>query len=177
MADAAPDHSRPAAPRSLNWSLSPMSNSKRAWFPAPNPKGFPPPVGPYTPAVRAGNLIFVSGQTPRDPITGDSGNPDVKVQARRTLFNLKTVLTAAGATLDDVVSVTVYLADMEAWPAFNEVYTEFFSEPYPTRTAVGCTLRGILVEISAIALVEGGAAGQGPPPGGAKGFRPDMTLY
>ncbi|MBI3792134.1 MAG: RidA family protein [Gemmatimonadetes bacterium] len=151
-----------------------MSAPKRAWTPAPAPKGFPPPVGPYTPAVRAGNFVFVSGQTPRDPTTGDVGHPEIAVQARRTLYNLKSVLAAAGATLDDVVSVTVYLSDEDNWAAFNEIYKEFFKEPYPTRTAVGCQLRGILVEVSAIAMV----ADSTPAPGGAgKGFRPDMTLY
>jgi 2-iminobutanoate/2-iminopropanoate deaminase len=159
-----------------------MPNPKRAWVPAPLPKGFPPPVGPYTPAVRAGNLVFISGQTPRDPVTGEVGNPDVQVQARRTLHNLKHVVEAAGATLDDIVSVTVYLANEEHWGAFNEVYKEFFTEPYPTRTAVGCSLRGILVEVSAIALVGGGGGAAAPAPaapsgGTGKGFRPDMTLY
>ncbi len=161
-----------------------MTNPKRAWVPAPLPKGFPPPVGPYTPAVRAGNLVFVSGQTPRDPVTGEVGTADVQIQARRTLHNLKHVLQAADASLEDVVSVTVYLANGEHWGAFNEVYKEFFTEPYPTRTAVGCQLRGILVEVSAIAMlgVEGGWKPAGPPtssaPGGTgKGFRADMTLY
>lgn len=150
-----------------------MSSSKRAWTPLPGPQGFPPPVGPYTPAVRAGNLIFISGQTPRDPVSGEVGNPEIAVQARRTLFNLKAVLAAAGASFDDVCSVTVYLADEGHWAAFNEVYKEFFKPPYPTRTAVGCQLRGILVEVSAIAMVPDGA---GAPPAG-KGFRADMTLY
>ena len=156
-----------------------MSTPKRAWTPAPSPKGFPPPVGPYSPAVRAGNLVFVSGQTPRDPVTGEVGQAEIQVQTRRTLFNLKAVLAAAGATLDDVFSVTVYLADGNDWAAFNEVYKEFFKEPYPTRTAVGCQLRGILVEVSAIASLDpNGASGSPPPTGGApKGFRPDMTLY
>ena len=75
--------------------------------------------------------------------------------------------------------MTVYLADGNDWAAFNEVYKEFFKEPYPTRTAVGCQLRGILVEVSAIASLDpNGASGSPPPAGGApKGFRPDMTLY
>ncbi|MBI2796961.1 MAG: hypothetical protein HYX65_09695 [Gemmatimonadetes bacterium] len=147
-----------------------MTVAKRAWSPAPRPDGYPPPVGPYSSAVRAGNLVFVSGQTPRDPATGDIGQADLKVQARRTLYNLKAVLRAAGAGLEDVVSVTVFLADEKDWGDFNEVYTEFFKEPYPSRTAVGCQLRGILVEVSAIAMVDASASG-------SKGFRPDMTLY
>ena len=70
--------------------------------------------------------------------------------------------------MEDVVSVPVYLADENDWGAFNEVYAEFFTAPFPARTAVGCQLRGILVEVSAIAMID---------PGSAKGFRPDMTLY
>lgn len=147
-----------------------MTVAKRVWSPAPRPEGYPPPVGPYSTAVRAGNLVFVSGQTPRDPVTGDIGHADVRVQARRTLYNLKAVLGAAGAVLEDVVSVTVYLAEENDWGAFNEVYLEFFKEPYPARTAVGCQLRGILVEVSAIAMVEGASAGQ-------RGLRANMTLY
>ena len=147
-----------------------MSVAKRAWAPAPRPEGYPPPVGPYSPAVRAGNLLFVSGQTPRDPATGEIGPAEVRVQVRRTLYNLKAVLRAGGASMEDVVSVTVYLADENDWDAFNEVYKEFFSEPFPARTAVGCQLRGILVEVSAIAMVDASSSG-------AKGFRPDMTLY
>lgn len=147
-----------------------MTVAKRAWAPAPRPEGYPSPAGPYTPAVRAGNLLFVSGQTPRDPVTGEVGHAEVRLQARRTLYNLKAVLRAGGASMEDVVSVTVYLADENDWDAFNEVYREFFSEPFPTRTAVGCQLRGILVEVSAIAMVD--ASGST-----AKGFRPDMTLY
>ncbi len=123
-------------------------------------------------------MVFVSGQTPRDPVTGDVGHAEIQVQARRTLHNLKTVLTAAGASLDDVVAVTVYLADENHWTEFNEVYKEFFKEPYPTRTAVGCQLRGILVEVNAIAVTDGGGApATGPGTAGSKGFRPDMTLY
>lgn len=162
-----------------------MTNPKRAWVPAPLPEGFPPPVGPYTPAVRAGNLVFVSGQTPRDPVTGEIGAAELQVQARRTLHNLKHVIEAAGGTLEDIVSVTVYLANEEHWGEFNEVYKEFFTEPYPTRTAVGCQLRGILVEVSAIAMLgtssgwkpAGTPTPSGPSGGSGKGFRPDMTLY
>ena len=147
-----------------------MSVAKRAWAPVALPEGHPAPVGPYTPAVRAGNLLFISGQTPRDPVTGDIGPADVRVQARRTLYNVKAVLRAAQASMEDIASVTVYLADENDWDAFNEVYKEFFRPPYPARTAVGCNLRGILVEVSVVAMVEGAGAPKG-------GFRPDMTLY
>jgi 2-iminobutanoate/2-iminopropanoate deaminase len=103
--------------------------------------------------VRAGGLVFVSGQTPRDPATGEIVGVTVAAQSRQTLNNVRRVLAAAGATLADVVSVTVYLADVADWDEFNTVYRSYFREPYPTRTAVGAALRGILVEVSAVAYV------------------------
>lgn len=125
----------------------------RRWSPAPRPAGDPPPKGPYTPAVRAGGFVYVSGQTPRDPATGDLVGTTIDVQSRQTLANLQRVLEGAGASIDDVVSVTVYLADPALWDAFNVVYRDVFRDPYPSRTAVGVALRGILVEVSAVAYV------------------------
>ena len=125
----------------------------RSWEPAPRPANDPPPRGPYTPAVRAGGFVFVSGQTPRDPASGAVVGTTVDEQSRQTLANLRRVLEAAGARLADVVSVTVYLANAGDWDAFNVVYRETFAEPYPSRTAVGVSLRGILVEVSAVAFV------------------------
>ena len=127
--------------------------SARRWSPAPRPSGDPPPKGPYTPAVRAGGFIHVSGQTPRDPATGELVGSSIDAQSRQTLANLRRVLEAAGASIDDVVSVTVYLADPTLWDAFNAVYRDVFRDPYPSRTAVGVALRGILVEVSAVAYV------------------------
>ena len=127
------------------------SSAARAWSPAPRPDGDPPPKGPYTPAVRAGGFVFVSGQTPRDPATGALVGSTVEEQTRQTLDNVRRVLAAAGAEMRDVVSVTVYLTDVAHWEAFNGVYRELFDEPYPTRTVVGASLRGILVEVSAVA--------------------------
>lgn len=115
------------------------------------PADVPPPKGPYSPAVRAGDFIYVSGQTPRDPVTGELGGEDVGSQTRRTLENVQRVLQQAGAGLPDVVSVTVYLQRSDDWDAMNAVYREMFHAPYPTRTTVGADLRGILVEISAVA--------------------------
>ena len=123
----------------------------RRWAPAPRPAGDPAPKGPYTPAVRAGGFVFVSGQTPRDPTTGALVGSTVEEQTRQTLHNVRRVLAAAGAEMRDVVSVTVYLTDVAHWEAFNGVYRELFEEPYPTRTVVGASLRGILVEVSAVA--------------------------
>ena len=131
-------------------------SSTRAWSPAPRPAGDPPPKGPYNPAVRAGDFVFVSGQTPREPATGSVVGDTIEAQSRRTLDNVRRVLEAAGAGLGDVVAVTVYLTDMRSWDAFNAIYREYFQEPYPSRTAVGVELRDILVEVSAIACVRRG---------------------
>jgi 2-iminobutanoate/2-iminopropanoate deaminase len=113
----------------------------------------PPPKGPYSPAVRAGPFVYVSGQVPRDPISGELIGDDVATQTRATLSNLQRLIEQAGAKLSDVISVSVYLTNVDDWAAMNEVYKEFFSSPFPTRTAIGAELRDILVEISAIAYV------------------------
>jgi 2-iminobutanoate/2-iminopropanoate deaminase len=130
-----------------------MSEHDRSWTPVVLPAEYRPPAGAYSPAVRAGNLIFVSGQVPKDPRTGQTLPGDILQQTRAVLENTARVLAAAGATLDDVVSVTAYLADIDDWEAFNEVYRETFNRPYPSRTTVGAELRGFLVEISVIAVV------------------------
>jgi 2-iminobutanoate/2-iminopropanoate deaminase len=129
-----------------------MAHAGRAWQPVPLGDQ-PPPVGAYSPAVRAGDFLFVSGQVPRDPRTGRISGGDFAAQTRRTLDNLRAVLEAAGATLDDVTAVTVYLADIGDWDAFNAIYRETFHPPYPSRTVVGAQLRGFLVEVSAVAYV------------------------
>ena len=130
-----------------------MAHAARGWQPVTLGGDNPPPVGAYSPAVRAGDFVFVSGQVPRDPRTGQIGGGDVAAQTRRTLENLRAVLEAAGATLDDVTAVTVYLADIGDWDAFNAIYRETFRPPYPSRTVVGAELRGFLVEVSAVAYV------------------------
>ncbi len=121
------------------------------------PADVPPPKGPYSPAIRAGGFVFLSGQTPRDMATGALVGDDVATQARQTLSNVRRVLSEAGAGMSDVVSVTVYLQHARDWDAMNAVYGEFFTTPFPTRTTVGADLRDILIEISAIACVKGGA--------------------
>lgn len=123
------------------------------WKPIKLGADVPPPAGAYSPAVRAGDFLYVSGQVPRDVRTGATIGSDVVEQTRQVVGNLESVLTAAGAKLSDVVSVTVYLADPELWTAFNGVYRELMPQPYPTRTAVGASLRGFLVEISAVAYL------------------------
>jgi 2-iminobutanoate/2-iminopropanoate deaminase len=126
-----------------------------AWTPVFLPKSFPLPKGPYSPAVRAGDFVYVSGQTPRDAMTGELVGDDVATQAQFTLSNVQRVLRQAGAELSDVVSLTLYLQHMDDWDAVNEVYKEFFTAPFPSRTALGCDLRDILVEISVVAYVKG----------------------
>lgn len=131
-----------------------MADASRSWQPFFIPGDVPKPVGAYSPAVRAGEFVFISGQVPRDPRTNALAGDDIESQVRATLTNVKNALAAGGATLDDVVSVTAYLADVDDWGKFNEIYKETFRAPYPTRTAIGANLRGILVEISAVAYLK-----------------------
>jgi 2-iminobutanoate/2-iminopropanoate deaminase len=132
-----------------------MAPSERTWQPVVLDERFPRPAGAYSPGVRAGQLLFVSGQVPRDPTTGEVMGGGIEAQTRRVLENLRLVLSAGGASLADVVAVTVYLADVDHWGAFNEIYKATFSPPYPSRTVVGAQLRGILVEVSAVASLGG----------------------
>ena len=115
--------------------------------------GAPLPKGPYSPAVRAGDFIYVSGQTPRDPITGELVGTEIAGQTQQTLRNVQRLLAEAGASMHDVVSIVIYLANVDEWAAMNVVYSEFFHAPFPSRTAVGAQLRDILVEVSAVAYV------------------------
>ncbi len=129
-----------------------MSPTERDWTPVHLPD-LPPPAGAYSPGVRAGNLLFVSGQTPRDPATGQIVGTSIEEQSRITLANVERILRLAGATLQHVVSVTVYLADENDWGRFNELYKTVFSPPYPARAVVGAQLRDILVEVSVVAYL------------------------
>ena len=129
-----------------------MSENERAWTPVVLP-GLPAPAGAYSPGVRAGNLLFVSGQTPRDPATGQIVGTTFEEQTSTTLANMERIIVAAGASLASVVSVTVYLADENDWGAFDQIYRSVFTPPFPTRAVVGAELRGIMVEVSAIAYI------------------------
>lgn len=141
----------PDAPASPDASNDSPNGIPRTWSPVTLPD-LPPPAGAYSPGVRTANgLLFVSGQTPRDPATGQIVGTTVEEQTRVTLANLERILLAGGARLQDVVSVTVYLVDENDWGVFDQLYRTVFSPPYPTRAVVGASLRGILVEISAIA--------------------------
>ena len=96
----------------------------------------PKAIGPYSQAVRAGQLLFVSGQVPLDPATGQIVDGDIAAQTRRVFDNLGAVLKAGGRSFADVVRTTVFLADMNDFAAVNEVYGRYFSEPYPARATV-----------------------------------------
>jgi 2-iminobutanoate/2-iminopropanoate deaminase len=127
------------------------------WTPIHLPADVPAPKGPYSPAIRAGDFVYVSGQTPRDPVSGALAGEDIATQTRQALSNVRRVLEQAGASMADVVSMTVYLVNVDDWAAMNAVYTEFFTKPYPTRTTVGAELRDILVEVTAVAYRKAGS--------------------
>jgi 2-iminobutanoate/2-iminopropanoate deaminase len=114
--------------------------------------GAPAAIGPYSHAVRAGELLFCSGQIPLDPATGELVGATPGEQARRCLENLAAVCEAAGASLQRAVRVTVYMVDLAAFAEVNEVYGEFFDSEPPARVAVGVAAlpRGAYVEIDAI---------------------------
>jgi 2-iminobutanoate/2-iminopropanoate deaminase len=118
----------------------------------------PAAVGPYSQAVRAGELVFTAGQLGLDPASGEFSADDVGGQAERALGNLAAILEAAGSGLDRLVKVTVFLADIGDWPAVNEVYARIVPEPYPARSAfaVKDLPKGARVEIEAVATVRGG---------------------
>ena len=96
----------------------------------------PRAIGPYSPAVRAGQLLFVSGQVGLDPATGQMVDGGIAPQTRRVLDNVGALLTAGGRSFADVVRTTIFLADMNDFAAVNEIYGQYFSEPYPARATV-----------------------------------------
>ena len=119
-----------------------------------NTEKAPAAIGPYSQAIDSGaGLVFVSGQLPIDPVTGAFPEGDVKVQTRQSLANARAILEAAGLSLANVVKTTVFLADMADFASMNEVYSQFFTAPFPARSAVAVkTLpKGALVEIECIA--------------------------
>jgi 2-iminobutanoate/2-iminopropanoate deaminase len=113
----------------------------------------PKAMGAYSPAVRVGDLLFVSGQIPLDPATGDLVEGDISVQTRRVLDNLKAIVEAGGLSLSHVVRTTVFLADMNDFAAMNQVYGSYFSDPFPSRSTVQVARlpRDVRLEIDAIA--------------------------
>ena len=120
----------------------------------------PEPIGPYSQALVAGGVLYCSGQVPLDPSSGELIDGDAAAQARRCLQSLDAICREAGARLEDAARMTIYMTDMQSFPAVNEIYAEFFSEPFPARSTIGvATLpKGALVEIDATVPLAGGAA-------------------
>jgi 2-iminobutanoate/2-iminopropanoate deaminase len=111
------------------------------------------PVGAYSQGLRVGDFIFVSGQGPLDPATGQVVGETIEEQTARVLENIKAILAAGGASMADVVKVGAHLSDLELFDRYNKIYATYFPDPKPTRTTVGSQLKGILVEIDAVAYV------------------------
>ena len=114
----------------------------------------PKALGPYSQAIEAGGMVFATGQVPIDPATDQFVEGGIKEQTRQSLINAQNILREAGTDLHHVVKTTVFLSDMDNFAAMNEVYAEFFQQPYPARSAVAVkTLpKGALVEIECIAV-------------------------
>lgn len=118
----------------------------------------PSPVGPYSPGVVVGDLVFVSGQAGRDPATGRIAGPDIEAQTQQVLENIAAILEAAGSSLEHVVRCGVFLVDMREFPRMNEVYAQIFGAHRPARTTVEVSRLpgdGLRVEIDAIAVRPG----------------------
>jgi 2-iminobutanoate/2-iminopropanoate deaminase len=115
--------------------------------------GAPRAIGPYSPAIRVGRFVFLSGQVPIDPATGALVDGDIRVQTRRVLDNIRALLEAAGVTCADVVRTTVFLAELADFDAMNEVYAAYFPTPAPARSTVQVARlpRDARVEIDAVA--------------------------
>lgn len=114
----------------------------------------PAAIGPYSQAIEANGTVYVSGQLPIDPATGNFAEGGIQAEARQSLTNIKNILAEAGLTMQNVVKVTVLLSDISNFAAVNEVYSEFFSAPYPARSAfaVAALPKGGNIEIEAIAV-------------------------
>jgi 2-iminobutanoate/2-iminopropanoate deaminase len=116
----------------------------------------PEPIGPYSQAIRVGNLVFVSGQGSMNRAAGHMIRDSVEAETRQVLTNLKTILEAAGSSLDRVVKTTCFLGNMDDFPRFNAVYAEFFSANRPARSTIQAARLpgGIMVEVECIATVD-----------------------
>lgn len=120
-----------------------------------NTTNAPGAVGPYSQAVKIGNLVFTSGQLPLDPVTGELIGDDVKKATERSLENAKAILEAAGTSLDNAIKTTVFVKNMSDFAAINEVYAKYFKKDMPARSCVQVVLpKDALVEIEVIALAE-----------------------
>lgn len=113
----------------------------------------PAAIGPYSQAIEVNGFVYASGQLPIDPATGAFPDGGVKEQTRQSLLNVKAILGEAGLALSNVVKTTVYLADMGDFAAMNEVYSQFFAQPFPARSAIAVKAlpKGALVEVEVVA--------------------------
>jgi 2-iminobutanoate/2-iminopropanoate deaminase len=117
--------------------------------------GVPKAIGPYSPAVRVGNLLFLSGSIPLDPVSGQLVEGGIKEQTTRVMENIKALLAAAGADFNNIARTTVFMVDLGEFAAMNEVYASYFSAPYPARSTVQVVKlpRDVRVEIDVIAVL------------------------
>lgn len=115
----------------------------------------PAAIGTYSQAIETGNVIYLSGQIPLDPTTGEIVGKDIRRQIEQVFDNLRAVAEAAGASLQNAVKVTVYLTDLEHFAAVNEIMASYFEQPYPARAAIGVAAlpRGAAVEADAILVI------------------------
>ena len=115
----------------------------------------PAAIGPYSQAIKAGNTIYISGQLPIDPATGEFKEGCIRCKARQSLNNIKNILQAEGLTMSHIVKVTILLTDINDFAAVNEVYADFFQPPFPARSAfaVAALPKGAPIEIEAIAHI------------------------
>ena len=118
--------------------------------------GAPAPIGPYSPAVKVGNLLFLSGSIPLDPATGQLVEGGIAEQATRVMENIKGLLAAAGTDFDHVVRTTVFMVDLGEFAAMNEIYATYFRSPYPARSTIQVAKlpRDVRVEIDVIAVLD-----------------------
>ena len=116
-------------------------------------KKAPAAIGPYSQAIQVGNLVYTSGQIPVDPATGVFVEGGIKEQTRQSLTNVKAILEEAGLSMSNVVKTTVFITDMDAFAAVNEIYARYFSAPFPARSCVQVSAlpKGGLFEIEALA--------------------------
>ena len=112
----------------------------------------PKAIGPYSQAVRVGDTVYVSGQIPLDPVSGQLISGDIEIEIRRVFDNLKAIASAAGGSLGSVVKLTIFLTDLTHFAKVNEIMATYFSEPYPARAAVGVAAlpRGARVEMECV---------------------------
>ena len=115
----------------------------------------PGAIGPYSQAVKVGKWVFTAGQIPIEPISGNMVSGHIKDKTRQVMENIKAIIEASGAKMDDVVKTTIYLTNLQDFTAVNEVYGEYFTEPYPARSTVQAAAlpKGVSVEIDAIAYI------------------------